>query len=87
MRSYYWKKRTTDIWNATERPFPKECEYLMADVLEKLRPKAAVFESLDEAQEAVDTIEQEYKDKVQELLMKNRNAPADAQAQQLDLEE
>ena len=60
---YYWFKKKQAIWSA-DRPFPMDVEYMLRDTMESLRPKQKVYESFEEAQKAVDELEQEYRAKL-----------------------
>ena len=60
---YYWFKHKNPIWCET-RPFPIDVENLVQDMLELIRPKIKLQTSYDEAQKAVEELENEYKEKV-----------------------
>ncbi|XP_074649802.1 regulator of nonsense transcripts 2-like [Tubulanus polymorphus] len=64
---YYLYKRSRAIWT-DQRPFPMDVDNMVKDSLEAIRAKIALFETLDEANEAVGKIENEFKSKLDEAL-------------------
>ena len=60
---YYWVKKTDPIWNES-RPFPRDVDNLMHDTLEAVRPKLHICRSYEEAIQAAEDIEKEYKSKI-----------------------
>ncbi|XP_025107630.1 regulator of nonsense transcripts 2-like [Pomacea canaliculata] len=64
---YYWFKKSLSVWKE-DHPFPVDLENMQHDTFEAIRPKTRLFSSLDEAQEAVQVIQDEYKAKIAGLL-------------------
>ncbi|XP_041348866.1 regulator of nonsense transcripts 2-like isoform X2 [Gigantopelta aegis] len=64
---YYWIKKIDPIWNEF-RPFPRDVDNLMHDTLETVRPKLHICQSYEEAVQAAEDIEKEYKSKIASLL-------------------
>ena len=52
---YYWFKRTDPVWT-TDNVFPVGIDYMFRDTLAMLRPKMQLFESLKDAQNAVEEL-------------------------------
>jgi regulator of nonsense transcripts 2 len=58
-------KRSSSIWNES-RPFPKDMDYLITDTLEAVRPKLQLAQSYEEAQEAANKLDAEFRAKLGE---------------------
>merc|ERR1719223_2690335 len=56
------------------QPLPMDTEFALSDTLERLRPKLALFETLEEAQAAVVSLETEMRKKMEEELRKQQLA-------------
>ncbi|CAB4029434.1 regulator of nonsense transcripts 2-like isoform X1 [Paramuricea clavata] len=81
-QAYIWKKKSNGVWNE-DCPFPKEVEYMVADTLESLRPKLKLHNSLEEATKAVEELNLEYQQKIDEAVkvVATENKPASAPVQ------
>ncbi|XP_005093367.2 regulator of nonsense transcripts 2 isoform X2 [Aplysia californica] len=64
---YYWFKRSHPIFNAEHR-FPIDVENLMNETLEIVRPKMVQFKSYQEACDAAEQLETEYRAKIANVL-------------------
>ncbi|KAK7464560.1 hypothetical protein BaRGS_00037895 [Batillaria attramentaria] len=64
---YYWFKHALPIWNQ-DRPFPVDVENMIRDTFEAIRPKMRLATSYDEANSAVQALEEEYKAKIAGIL-------------------
>ena len=58
---YFWFKRKSEVFNVETRPFPMDIEYLLKDTLESLRPKTKLAESYEEACQAAEELDNEFK--------------------------
>ena len=65
---YYWFKRSHPIFTNDNNRFPIDIENLMNETLEIVRPKMVQFKTYQEACEAADTLEAEYRAKIANVL-------------------
>lgn len=70
---YIWQKRSHPCWNE-DCPFPKEVDYMICDSVEGLRPKMALYSSLEEAHQAIMDLNKEYEDKIKAISTVNETA-------------
>ena len=66
LQRYYWYKRNTVIWSEI-RPFPIDIDYMVQEAIETLRPTLHLCESYDEAAEAADQLDTQFRAKLGEL--------------------
>jgi regulator of nonsense transcripts 2 len=59
LQRYYWFKRSDTSWVEDGNPFPLGVEYLYRDTVTTLRPRLQLFTSLEEAEAAVTTLQEE----------------------------
>ncbi|KAH9494812.1 Regulator of nonsense transcripts upf2 [Bulinus truncatus] len=64
---YYWFKRSHPVFDV-EHPFPIDIENLMNETIEIVRPRLVEYKSYQEACEACDKLEAEYKSKIANVL-------------------
>uniref|UniRef100_A0A646QJ82 Regulator of nonsense transcripts 2 n=1 Tax=Hemiscolopendra marginata TaxID=943146 RepID=A0A646QJ82_9MYRI len=80
---YYWQKKSCDVWNE-ENSFPVTMDFMLKDTVTALRPKLKLFESVEEAQKAIEDLEKEIMIKLMEIIpslkLKDQdNLPTDTQ--------
>nr|CAG4640628.1 EOG090X0143 [Eulimnadia texana] len=63
LQHYYWFKKTLTVWNE-ENPFPVEMDFDLEDTLRNLRPKLKHCKSYEEAGKAVENLENEMLQKL-----------------------
>ena len=63
VQRYYWFKKKNPIWNV-DRPFPMDVEYMVWDTLEALRPKLKICQNWEEASQAADELDKEFRAKI-----------------------
>ncbi|XP_071041513.1 regulator of nonsense transcripts 2 isoform X3 [Parasteatoda tepidariorum] len=63
---YFWMKMSADIYTE-DYPFPVSIKFMVVDLITSLRPKLKQFESLEQANQAVENLLNELKPKVAEI--------------------
>nr|CAG4650736.1 EOG090X0143 [Simocephalus serrulatus]SVE94074.1 EOG090X0143 [Simocephalus serrulatus] len=67
LQYYYWFKRSLPIWT-DDNPFPVAIDFGMRDMFSSMRPKLKPYKNLQEAAEAVETLEKELMNKLSQAM-------------------
>ena len=78
VQRYYWFKKKAVIWSEV-RPFPIDIDYMVQETVETLRPSLHMSHSYDDAAEAADQLDKQFRAKLgEDLLLTTYNSSVHA---------